>query len=71
MSGRAFEKADGPKERQAGKLKLLTIKEAAAYARVSVSTIRRWLRGGALKSYQAGKQKSIDENELIVFLSDG
>jgi excisionase family DNA binding protein len=50
-------------------LKLLTLKEAAAYARVSVSTVRRWVRDEGLSFYKAGRQKRIDETELVRFLS--
>jgi excisionase family DNA binding protein len=50
-------------------LKLLTLKEAAAYARVSISTVRRWVRDEGLPFYKAGRQKRIDETELVRFLS--
>jgi excisionase family DNA binding protein len=50
-------------------LKLMTVQEAAAYARVSVSTVRRWVRDEGLPVYKAGRQKRIDEMELVRFLS--
>jgi excisionase family DNA binding protein len=48
---------------------LLTLKEVAAYARVSISTVRRWVRDEGLPFYRAGRQKRIDEKELVRFLS--
>jgi excisionase family DNA binding protein len=50
-------------------LTLLTLQEAALYARVSVSTLRRWVRDEGLPFYKAGRQKRIDETELVRFLS--
>jgi excisionase family DNA binding protein len=52
-------------------LNLLTVQEAAIYARVSISTVRRWVRDEGLSFYQAGRQKRIDELELVRFLSGG
>ena len=52
-------------------LTLLTLQEAAAYARVSISTVRRWVSGEGLPFYKAGRQKRIDEKELVKFLSGG
>jgi excisionase family DNA binding protein len=49
-------------------LKLLTLKEVAAYARVSMSTVRRWVRDEGLPFYKAGRQKRVDETELVRFL---
>ena len=49
-------------------LTLLTVKDAAAYARVSEQTIRRWITAG-LKIYRAGRQIRIDEQDLIGFIS--
>ena len=49
-------------------LTLLTVRDAAAYARVSEQTIRRWITAG-LKIYRAGRQIRIDEQDLIGFLS--
>jgi excisionase family DNA binding protein len=50
-------------------LKLMTLQEAAAFARVSLSTVRRWVRDEGLPFYKAGRQKRIDETELVRFLS--
>ena len=47
---------------------LLTVKDAAAYARVSEQTIRRWITAG-LKIYRAGRQIRIDEQDLVDFIS--
>ena len=49
-------------------LTLLTVKDAAAYARVSEQTIRRWITAG-LKIYRAGRQIRIDEQDLVGFIS--
>jgi excisionase family DNA binding protein len=44
-------------------LNLMTLQEAAAYARVSISTVRRWVRGGELRVYHAGrKSESMKRN---------
>jgi excisionase family DNA binding protein len=50
-------------------LNLMTLQEAAAYARVSISTVRRWVRDEELPIYHAGRQKRVDETELVRFLS--
>ena len=50
-------------------LKLLTIKEAAAFAKVSTQTVRRWIKAGLLKIYRAGRQIRIDESDLVNYLS--
>jgi excisionase family DNA binding protein len=50
-------------------LKLLTIKEAADFAKVSTQSIRRWIKAGLLKIYRAGRQIRIDESDLVSFLS--
>jgi excisionase family DNA binding protein len=50
-------------------LKLLTIKEAAAFARVSTQTVRRWIKAGYLKIYRAGRQIRINESDLVNLLS--
>lgn len=47
---------------------LLTIKDAAAFAVVSVVTVRRWLKAESLHSYRAGHQIRIDKAELVKFL---
>jgi excisionase family DNA binding protein len=50
-------------------LKLLTPRQAAEYAGVSLSTVRRWIKSKALKIYRAGRQLRIDESDLIACLS--
>jgi excisionase family DNA binding protein len=52
-----------------GPLKLLTVREAAEYAKVSIQTVRRWIKAGYIKTYRAGRQIRIDEPDLIRFLS--
>jgi excisionase family DNA binding protein len=52
-------------------LALLSVREAAAYARVSQQTIRRWIKTGSLKIYRAGRQIRIDENDLVDYISSG
>jgi excisionase family DNA binding protein len=46
-------------------LKLLSVKDAAAYARVSTQTVRRLIKAGNLKTYRVGRQIRIDESDLI------
>jgi excisionase family DNA binding protein len=50
-------------------LELLTIKEAAAFAKVSTQTLRRAIKAGELKFYRAGRQIRIDESDLVNYLS--
>jgi excisionase family DNA binding protein len=50
-------------------LNLLTLQEEDVYARVSISTLRRWVRDEGLRVYKAGRQKRIDEMDLVRFLS--
>jgi len=38
---------------------VLTVKEAAAIARVSPATIRRWCRSGHLRAFQVGRGAAI------------
>jgi excisionase family DNA binding protein len=38
---------------------VLTVKEAAALARVSPATIRRWYRQGYLNAFQVGRSATI------------
>ena len=52
-------------------LNLLTLKDVATYARVSISTVRRWVSDEGLPVYKAGRQKRVDEKALIKFLSGG
>jgi excisionase family DNA binding protein len=52
-----------------GPLKLLTLRQAAEYAKVSIQTVRRWIEAGELKAYRAGRQIRIDESDLIRSLS--
>lgn len=47
---------------------LLTLRQAAAYAVVSVSTLRRWVRDGLLPVYRAGRQIRIDRADLVAVL---
>jgi excisionase family DNA binding protein len=50
-------------------LRLLSVREAADYAKVSTQTARRWIKAGYLKVYRAGRQIRIDESDLVHFLS--
>lgn len=47
---------------------LLAVKEAAAIAKASVPTVRRWIRLGKLKSYGCKGRPRIDREDLIKFL---
>ena len=49
--------------------RFLTVKEAAAYAKVSEQTIRRAIKDGRLKYYKFGRQIRIDEADLLDFMS--
>ena len=63
-SGQEAQDAEPPRS-----LRLLSIQEAAGYAKVSTQTIRRWIKSGRLKIYRGGRQIRIDESDLVDFLS--
>ena len=63
-SGQEAQRAEPPRS-----LRLLSIQEAADYAKVSTQTIRRWIKSGRLKFYRGGRQIRIDESDLVDFLS--
>jgi excisionase family DNA binding protein len=50
-------------------LKLMSVQDAANYAKVSTQTVRRWIKAGQLKIYRAGRQIRIDEFDLVDYLS--
>lgn len=50
-------------------LQLLSVKDAAGYAKVSTQTVRRWIKAGDLKTYRAGRQIRINEPDLIDCIS--
>jgi len=47
----------------------LSIREAAAFARVSTGTVRRWVRTGELTRHEAGSRVLVKRDELVAFLS--
>jgi excisionase family DNA binding protein len=49
-------------------LRLLSVREAASYAKVSTQTVRRWIKAGYLKIYRAGRQIRIDDSDLLGYL---
>lgn len=46
-------------------MKFLTVKEAATFLRVQVSTINRHIKSGFVPSYKVGKRRLFDKDELI------
>jgi excisionase family DNA binding protein len=52
-------------DRTSRSLNLLSVKDAAAYAKVSTQTLRRLIKAGDLKIYRVGRQIRIDESDLI------
>lgn len=48
----------------------MTIKAAAAYAGVSVSSIRRWIKAKRLNAYRAGKQIRLDPSDVVRFMRE-
>jgi excisionase family DNA binding protein len=71
MSTKISGNVAGPQTGPQPRLNLLTLKEVAGYARVSISTVRRWVSDDGLPVYRAGRQKRVDEKELVKFLSGG
>jgi excisionase family DNA binding protein len=49
----------------------LTIKEAAAVAKVSEKTVRNWLKAEQLTAYHAGRHLRVDAVELDEFMAGG
>ncbi len=49
--------------------RLLTVPDVAALLKVSVRTVRRWIKGGALHVHQIGRQHRIAEEDLTLFLA--
>lgn len=47
----------------------MSIAEAAAHARVSPGTVRRWVRRGELTRFEAGARVLVKRDELELFLS--
>ena len=47
---------------------LLTVREAAALAKVSDPTIRRWIRTGQLKAHNSDRRVRINRTDLMNFL---
>ena len=45
-----------PRQTERKSLTLYSVKGASAYAGVSTTTVRRWVRDGVLKFYRAGRQ---------------
>lgn len=58
-----------PNVRTASSIELMTTREAAAYAKVSEQTVRRWVKADKLKIYHAGRQIRIDVCDLFTLLS--
>lgn len=47
---------------------LLTVAEAAAYAKVCHHTIRRWIKSGGLVAFDSGHRIRIDRSAVVKFL---
>lgn len=50
---------------------LLLLDEAAAIARVSIETVRYWVKRGKLVSIRPGRRRLIRRQDLEAFLSPG
>jgi len=50
---------------------LLTVNETAQLLRVSASTIRRWLRAGAIPSRKLGRRRLILAKDLEKIIENG
>jgi excisionase family DNA binding protein len=51
--------------------RFLTIEECAAVARVSVSSVRHWLRTGRLNSIRPARRRLVERVEFERFLAEG
>lgn len=54
-----------------GNIDLLLVKEVATMARVSISTVRFWMREGRLRSIRPGRRRMVFRSDLIAFLASG
>jgi len=50
---------------------LLTIEQTAEYLQVSVSTVRRMVRDGRLRSVSLGRLRRVPESALQEFIAQG
>ena len=50
-------------------MELMTLKEVADAARVSESTVRRWVRSSELPAYRLGRQLRVRPEEFESFLN--
>lgn len=50
---------------------LLSVQEAAAYARVSAPTVRRWIKAKRVRYFRAGVQLRVDPADLVAFFARG
>lgn len=48
---------------------LLTVKEVAAYLKISIFTVREMIKAGRLKAIKVGKSYRIKRSELEKFLA--
>lgn len=49
--------------------RFLTLDECAAEARVSLSSVRHWLRTGKLRSVRPGRRRLVERSEFERFLA--
>lgn len=49
-------------------LELLSIKEVASLARVTVRTVRNWTKSGDLKTYRAGRRVLVSRQDFVRFV---
>jgi excisionase family DNA binding protein len=47
---------------------ILTVDEAAAYAKIAAKTLRRWLKGGQLPGLRVGRHWRVEKRTLLRFL---
>jgi excisionase family DNA binding protein len=47
---------------------ILTVHEAAAYAKIAPKTLRQWLRQGQLPGLRVGSQWRVEKRALLRFL---
>lgn len=51
-------------------MKYYTVAEAAAVCRVSVFTLRQWIKDGKIKATKPGKSYLISEENLTTYLKE-
>jgi len=65
-----MDRAIHPREEDPMTDDILTVDEAAAYAKIAPKTVRRWLKGGQLPGLRVGRHWRVEKRALLRFLRE-